>query len=250
MAIETEKSAPYAPAGNVLSIIRRLRERSLPEILTQQELTRVGIAEGNASRVLRTLHFLGLIDEEGRRTQMFDRLGRAPSSEYPELLGQILKDAYSDVFTIVDPADATDIEINDAFRHYEPQAQRSRMISLFKGLCQEAEIMAGEPPEISNRRRALVPNKLSTPGHSKSPSKPQPKIDLPMSSPAEPAEVLYKERSGNQGQEYVLLQGVLGQLPLAKRKWTQARRNRWIQAITANVDLLIDVVDSDEDTYI
>src|ERR1700730_9244810 len=113
MITGTEKFAPYAPSTSVLAVIRRLRDRSLPNPLTAQELTRLSISEGLANRTLRALSFLGLIDEEGHRTIAFERLGKASSNEYPELLGEVIKEAYTDVFTIIDPANATDIQIND-----------------------------------------------------------------------------------------------------------------------------------------
>lgn len=77
----TEKFAPYAPSPSVLSVIRRLRERSLPDPLTAQELTRMSISEGLTNRTLRSLSFLDLIDKEGHRTPIFERLGKASSNE-------------------------------------------------------------------------------------------------------------------------------------------------------------------------
>jgi hypothetical protein len=41
--------------------------------------------------------------------------------------------------------------------------------------------------------------------------------------------------------EYILLQGLLQQLP-ANKKWTQEKRDRWLQAFTASIDLLVDIV--------
>jgi hypothetical protein len=41
--------------------------------------------------------------------------------------------------------------------------------------------------------------------------------------------------------DYGLLNGLLKQLP-PDGKWTKARRDKWIQAMTASVDLLVDVV--------
>ena len=58
MNTNIKKLAPYAPFGCVIAIIRRLRERGLPETLTIQEITRVGVSEGNASRTLQALKFL------------------------------------------------------------------------------------------------------------------------------------------------------------------------------------------------
>src|SRR5579871_3246489 len=94
MNTNTEKIAPYAPFGCVIAVIRRFRERGLPETLTMQEITRVGVSEGNAPRTLQALRFLKLVDEDGHRTQTFDRLGRVPTSEYAEVLGEIIKEAY------------------------------------------------------------------------------------------------------------------------------------------------------------
>jgi hypothetical protein len=234
MNTNVEKLAPYAPFGCVIAVIKRFRERGLPETLTMQEITRVGVSEGNASRTLQALKFLKLVDEEGHRTQTFDRLGRVPTSEYTEVFGEIIKEAYRDVFTIIDPAEATDIEINDAFRYYQPQAQRSRMVTLFKGLCQEVGLAAGGPPQTRKRTRAVI-GKPSMASNSPALWKPQ----VASSQTLEITGTL----NGNStiiGPEYPLLQGLLQQLP-SNKKWTQERRDRWLQAFTANVDLLIDI---------
>src|SRR5258707_12403866 len=123
MEMDAERGAPYAPANSVLLVIHRFRHRGLADPLTPSELVRVGVSEGNATRTLAALKFLDLVNIEGKRTENFERLRRASSAEYPELLADILRDAYGDAFQIIDPASASDIDINDAFRHYRPQAQ-------------------------------------------------------------------------------------------------------------------------------
>lgn len=241
MVIDTKRTAPYAPLANVVDLIRRRRDKGLPGTLNAQELTRVGIPEGNISRTLQALRFLGLIDESGEQTETFNRLARTTTSEYPEILGEIIKSAYNDIFAIVDPGDATDIEINDAFRGYQPQAQRNRMIILFRGLCQEAQIIKGGPPETRKRERTVT----SKPSPSSIPTrKPQPKSEtLQFTSPS-PSE---GKSSNNSHSEYPLLEGLLHQLP-EEKQWTQARREKWLQAVEATVDLLIDVVEQ-QPTY-
>jgi hypothetical protein len=158
MAVDTAKSAPYAPVNNVLGVVARFRERGLPETLTPHELTRIGIPEGNTSRTLQALRFLGLIDEEGHHTPAFSRLRIASTAEYPSTLAELLREAYSDIFRILDPAEANEIDLNDAFRGYHPQAQRSRMVVLFLGLCREAGLLRGSPPE----RVARAPRTVTT----------------------------------------------------------------------------------------
>lgn len=235
MNTNTEKIAPYAPFGCVIAVIRRLRERGLPETLTMQEITRVGVSEGNAPRTLQALKFLRLVDEGGHRTQTFDRLGRVSTSEYVDVLGEIIKEAYSDVFTIVDPAEATDVEINDAFRYYQPQAQRGRMVTLFRGLCQEVGLVAGGPPETRKRTKAVTASKSLMTSNSMASRKPQVETSQNLGATG-----ILNSNSIGTGQEFTLLQGLLQQLP-GDKKWTQDRRDRWLQAFTASIDLLIDI---------
>lgn len=258
MIAGTEKFAPYTPSASVLAVIRRLRERSLPNPLTGQELTRLSISEGLANRTLRALSFLGLIDEEGHRTATFERLGKASSNEYPELLGEIIKESYKDVFTIIDPANATDIEINDAFRLYEPHAQRSRMISLFRGLCQEAGLIAGEPPQSVKRSR-ITTSKSTSQSNGAKRTKPEPKDTLFESVPDEvstpQADQPVKVKPITSTEEYVIMQGVLNKLPFAEKAWTQAQRAKWLKAVAANVDMLFELkdppaeIEMEEDMY-
>jgi Family of unknown function (DUF5343) len=235
MTMNMEKGAPYAPFGCVIIIIKRLRERGLPETITRQEITRVGVSEGNASRTLQALKFLKLVDDDGHRSQTFDRLGRVSTSEYAEVFGEIIKEAYRDVFTIVDPAEATDVEINDAFRHYQPQAQRGRMVTLFIALCKEVGLVSGGPPETRQRARTVRAHKFSVASHLATSHKPQTETSYIL----EVAETLNGDIAGIR-----LLQGLLQQLP-SNQKWTQGRRDRWLRAFTASIDLLI-IIESED----
>jgi len=227
MTMETDRqSTPYAPVNNVLTVIRRLRERGLPDVLSLGELQRIGIPGGNAPRTLAALRYLGLINEEGRRTPPFDRLGQAKSTEYNEVLGEIIMDAYAPIFAIVDPAENTDIEIADAFRGLQPEAQRERMITLFLGLCREAGIVSGRTPEVRPRRRQQAALERPTRPRQERQRQSTPRKD---DEPDQPV-----------GPDFRLLAGLIQRLPKSG-KWTQTERDRWLQAMTANADLLIDV---------
>jgi Family of unknown function (DUF5343)/IclR helix-turn-helix domain len=215
--------APYAAAANLLTLIRRRREGRLPEVLSLSELQRLGIPEGSTSRVLATLVFLGLVEEEGRQTANFARLGRATNDEYPKVLAEILQAAYHRVFEVVDPATANDVQLGDAFRCYQPEAQRRRMVALFVALAREAGVIPGGPIEPRTRRKS---------GASK-PVPPARTVDsaIPRTNPAP---------TFDHQADYRLLVGLLDQLP-ADAKWTKEKRDRWLQAVTANLDLLIEI---------
>lgn len=231
MLFEAPRQAPYAPVSNVLSVIRRLRQRGLPDVLTTQELPRLGVPEGNVTRTLAALRFLGLIDDENRRTEIFNRLGRASTGEYPEILAEILKAAYSPVFGIVDPAEATDIQLNDAFRSFAPQAQRNRMIVLFTGLCQEAGIRTGGPPE--ERTRAKNPRgERNTP-----PQNGRHRPPVTQSNGSRSSGPLNGTKS-----RYYVIHALVDSLP-SSGEWTEGEYDLWLAALEANVRYLIRVVD-------
>jgi len=247
MVTDMEKLAPYAPLAPLVALIRRRREKGLPEVLNSEKLAQLGISEGNISRILQALRFLNLIDEDGHQTEWFSRIARAKEQEYQGILAEIIKGAYHDVFTIIDdPNLATDIELNDAFRFYQPQSQRSRMILLFRGLCQEAGLIAGGPPTTRKRARTTTPSKpLSS--SSSGAKKAQPKEAFqsePYQSPSQQA----SQPVSNQ--DFALIRGLVGELP-GERQWTSQDREKWLNALTAMVDLLIKIVDPppEEDMY-
>jgi hypothetical protein len=141
MATSSERPiAPYAPLGNVLTVIRRLRERGIPVPVTKDTLTVLGIPEGNAPRTLQALKLLGLVAEDGGLSAPAERLRRASTDEYPETLAEVIREAYAPVFAVVDPATDTEVRVSDAFRQFDPATQRGRMVTLFLGLCAEAGI--------------------------------------------------------------------------------------------------------------
>lgn len=219
---------PYAPAKRVLDIIHRFRERGLPDVLSRQELHRLGAAEGNSDRIHKTLQFLDLIDQSGKRTPSFDRLGKASTSEYESVLAEIVRAGYAPILAIVDPKVDTDIAINDAFRHYEPAGQRKQMVVLFLALCREAGLANAIAAERSPQSRKEATGSVQVRNIPRRAGK---------SSERVPDAATTDEPSGS---DYRLLSALIQQLP-KDGKWTQGRRDRWLQAFTANIDLLVEV---------
>jgi hypothetical protein len=222
---------PYAPTGSVLSVIRRYRDHGVPKgAIDNTEITRVGVSDGNASRTLAALKFLGLVEGD-KLSNKFALLNKATTEEYPNVLGDILRDAYSDIFAILNPSKATSVQITDAFRGKEPEKQRSRMIQLFIGLCQEAQIIEGKPTVVEGRK--YTASSPSTNGNEK--KKPQQTPEQHESIQQPPKKLDYWD---------VKFAPYLEELPPSdKRAWKKSKRDKWINAVTAMLDYLIDVDD-------
>ena len=238
-------SCPYAPYSSVLTIIRHVRERNLKEPVTSQLITTIGVSEGNAARTISALRFLKLLDEEGYISPSFRSIENATDEQYPEMLSETLHEAYDHVFTTLDPATASDQQFKNAFLYYQPKTQRLRMIMLFKGLAREAGIISGGAPEVVHRPH-VVHSKSSKSSAASNGAKKQ--KDSGFQSELYQASTQLASHSEStisitSTQEYVIMYGVLNKLPFATKVWTRAERDKWLKAVTANVEMLFELED-------
>ena len=74
-------SPPYGPPANLLSIIHKWRDHSLPEQVTREWQTKIGLSPNLGTLNERGLQFLGLIDEQGVPTERATALKTAPSDQ-------------------------------------------------------------------------------------------------------------------------------------------------------------------------
>lgn len=237
MTETTTQHAPYAPANAVLDVIRRSRDRGLPEPVSLATLEQIGVSSGNAPRTLQALKFLDLLDNEGRHTDSFKRLSRATTEEYPNTLAEIIRAAYNSIFQIVDPAQDELTSIDDAFRGYTPPSQRDRMVKLFMGLSHEAGLVSEEK----------LPNKQPRTRRQQTTKRPTTQSDK--QGRASTKEEPRHEESQHEGSRYETedtatdyrLVGVLVQQLPKDGKWTKKRRDLWMQTMTSAVDLMVEI---------
>lgn len=224
---------PYAPPSAVLGVIRRRRDRGLAEPVTANSLQQVSVSAGNAPRTLQALKFLGLVDDEGRVTDTFNRVSQANRNDYPGALAEVLRSVYHPIFNHVDPEQDDMDDIEDAFRGFEPEGQRQRMLKLFLGLCHEAGLVGEDKaPKIQSPPRQKPSAQRST-GQQGQRRTSKPDYKTP---PAEEPPPRFEEEPHS----YPLVTAIVKQLPKDGR-WTEKRRDLWMKAMESAVNLAIEV---------
>jgi hypothetical protein len=149
MAVQKAGQAGYASTGSITTVIEKHRQVGL-QTMSLQRLQQIGVTEALAPRTMRTLVFLGFYDENGNVTPEFDALRKVPEHDFKPRLAALLREAYAPILEILDPATATLLDVENAFRGFEPTGQLPRMVQLFMGLM----IYAGIMPE--DRRKTAT----------------------------------------------------------------------------------------------
>lgn len=94
-------SHPYiSGVGNVTQMIGYLR-KNFPTTVTSDTVKKLGLASNNESYVINALQFLGLIDEEGKRTDIgHEVMTKHDEGEFRASFEGIVKKAYADLFEL------------------------------------------------------------------------------------------------------------------------------------------------------
>ncbi len=234
MPVRTEDPVPYAPAHAILGLIDRYRNRGLATPITTDVLQRAGVSDSLVRRTLIALETLDLTDEAGMPTPELEGLARAPEADFQTRLAEVIREAYAEVFSFVDPAQDDLDRVRDAFRAYEPRGMQSRMVSLFLGLCEAAGIIEAAKPKKSRKKSA----KASAPS-SRAPAK--------NTTEAKPAAKGSDRRRGDtdgasdgwSSDFPPALVGLLQSIP--KGGWTRAERARFLAAFGPVLDVCVPV---------
>lgn len=234
MALHSDGPAPYAPPAAVVSFIEAFRDRGLASPFTTDVLIRAGVNESLAPRTLTALKLLDLIDDDGQPTDTLQTLRKVASAEYQAAVASWIREVYADVFQFVDPAQADHDRVLDAFRTFTPHGQRTRMVTLFLGLCQHAGIVDGESPKPRQRPKpASKPTQKAT----RPPRKSTTQQDLPEATdPPNAVNPFVRPVPTQEG--HPLLDGLFAALPPVGSVWSKEDREAWTAAALANFSLI------------
>jgi hypothetical protein len=92
---------PYVQGpGNLVPVIAQLR-KSFPNSVTADTLRKLGFAPKNESYVLNVIRFLGLIDQEGSKTERASNVFKLhEDAEFIEEFRKVVRTAYQDLFEL------------------------------------------------------------------------------------------------------------------------------------------------------
>lgn len=214
---------PYAPSSNLISILQRLRSRNLPDRIDADYLRDSGIPEGTVNRTLSAARFVGLIAEGGIPMQPLRAIHTSTDEEYRSIIAGLVREAYADVFAVLDPAEDGQDRIANFFRRYTPASQRARMVMFFLGLCREAGIATLDAP----RQRAMGTAKPSRPSGSR------PVSDKATPKRSKPSEQNDRTHSGSGAGP--ALTALIDSLPPPGSPLSEARRSRWLRMAEATL---------------
>lgn len=208
---------PYPPPSNVVSVLHRLRSRNLPEQINAEYLRDTSIPEGTITRTLFAMRFLGLIGGAGEPTEPLKAIHTSTDEEYQEILSGLIREAYKEVFNVVDPSQDPQNRILNVFRRYTPASQRDRMVIFFLGMCREAGIATLDVPKT--RTMATKPAKQDTRREiSKAGAPPLQRKRVDMPSSIAPA-----------------LEGLIRSLPASGTPLSEERRKQWLEMAEATL---------------
>lgn len=236
MPIEPNGPAPYAPPSAFLTFMAAVRDRDLPTPYTADVISRAGVTEALAPRVLKTLKLFDLIGGDDEPTDQLHDVARAGSAEYKARLADVLQSAYGDVFRYVDPAKDSAQDVADQFRSYTPRGQRDRMVTLFLGLCEFVELAPVREREAKPRS-----TRKSRPAPPK-----KPKASTPPEAKTPRVGEVWSPPTPNSGSK-PFIDGLIAQLPEAGANWSKAKRKAWTDAALAIFDLIYELPPEKED---
>lgn len=136
-------SHPYiSGAGNITQMIGFLR-KNFPATVSSDTVKKLGVASKNESYVINVLQFLGLIDEQGKRTDeghaVMTKHGEA---EFQSSFEAIVKSAYSDLF---------DLRGDDAWT-----MNKEQLIGYFRSADKTSDVIGGRQAGVFVALRELA----------------------------------------------------------------------------------------------
>jgi hypothetical protein len=175
---------PYiSGAGNVSQMVGYLR-KSFPQTVTSETVKKLGLAPNNESYVINALQFIGLIDTEGKKTEVAAKVfSKHKDEDFALAFGELVKKGYAGLFELYADGSWTlsDSDLITFFRQSDQTSAiiGSRQSALFKVFA--ALSGHGEPPPAKNSKPEVAKGSANTKG--KSAAEPADRVHEPPAKP-------------------------------------------------------------------
>ena len=121
---------PYiSGAGNIAQMVTHLR-KNFPSTVNSETVKKLGLAPKNESYVINALQFVGMIDEESKKTDIAAKVFASHKDEdFHNAFSEMVSEAYSDLFDIHGDA-AWKLSKDDLITFFRQSDQTSHAIGL------------------------------------------------------------------------------------------------------------------------
>jgi hypothetical protein len=157
-------SHPYiSGAGNIAQMIGFLR-KTFPTTVNSQTVKKFSLAPNNESYVINALQFIGIIDQEGQRTDKGHDIFVLNDDDFPGAFEGLIRDSYKDLF---------DLRGEDAWTMTKPQlisyfrttdktgetvgARQAAVFMTFRGLAGHAQPLDTEVTKTTAKQKQAKP---------------------------------------------------------------------------------------------
>lgn len=149
-------SHPYISGpGNIAQMIAYLR-KNFPASVTSETVKKFGLAPQNESYIINALQFIGIIDQEGKRTGPGQDVFVLGDEDFPKAFEGLIRAAYTDLF---------ETRAEDAWTMTKPQ-----LTGYFRAADKTSEIIGSRQAGVFMTFRALAGREPSDSATPKSPT--------------------------------------------------------------------------------
>jgi hypothetical protein len=154
--------------GKIKDFLAKIRSTGIPPKLTQAHLKTLGFTSSNDGTLIGVMKFVGLIDDSGIPTQMWNAYR---GTHHRAVLAKGIREGYADLFAVYPDANVRpNPELTHVFTTSSSAGAQviGKTVATFKALVDEADFVTVPPPTSTT----LNAGPLHTPAATEPPAKP------------------------------------------------------------------------------
>src|SRR5690349_19499137 len=159
--------------------------KNFPATVTSETVKKFGLAPQNESYIINALQFIGIIDQEGKRTEPGHQVFLLGDDEFPKAFEGLIRSAYSDLF---------ETRGEDAWTMTKPQ-----LTGYFRATDKTSEIIGSRQAGVFIMFRALAGHEQPGEAPTTKPTSGKPKVPKAKAAPPKPSKSTVKEADGGGG---------------------------------------------------